>query len=143
MISGTLVASLLVAIAGYTGYGIPGMPPRITALPQNELAQRICGRPCGIVGFTLPDGEILLDQSLAIGLDPVATSILVHEMTHFLQIRNDTTGRPPDCQTWREREREAYDVQLRWLRETAPSIGVFAVEMRQLPRKVIILPCGK
>jgi hypothetical protein len=132
MISGKLVAALLTTISGYTGYAIPGDPPRIVSLPHDVLAQRVCGRPCQVLGFTLPDGEIVMDEALKIGEDPVATSILVHELTHFLQIKSVAHPQPIDCRTWNEREREAFDVQAHWLRDNAVSMQVFSVEMARL-----------
>ncbi|HEX6958327.1 MAG TPA: hypothetical protein VF194_10115 [Ferrovibrio sp.] len=143
VISTRLTASLLTAIAAYTGYAIPGEPPSITVLPHDDLARQVCGQPCAVLGFTRADGEILLDQALDIDRDPVATSILVHEMTHFLQIRSASTPEILDCQSWRKREREAYDVQVHWLRDTAPSMAAFAVEMRRLAWKNVVPPCPK
>jgi hypothetical protein len=132
MISANLIAALLTAISGYTGYAIPGDLPHVTTLPHDTLAQRVCGQPCQVFGFTSPDGEILLDEGLRIGTDPVATSILVHELTHFLQMKSVAHPRQIDCLTWNDREREAFSVQIRWLRDTAPSIQVFSVEMTRL-----------
>lgn len=132
MISASLVAALLTAISGYTGYAIPGDPPHITALSHDALAQRVCGRPCQLFGFTSPDGDIVIDEALKIGSDPVATSILVHELTHFLQTRSVAHPQPVDCRTWMNREREAFDVQTRWLRDTADSVQTFSIEMTRL-----------
>jgi hypothetical protein len=132
MISTKLVLALLTAISGYTGYAIPGDPPHITALPHDALAQRVCGRPCQVFGFTSPDGEIVIDQALAVGSDPVATSILVHELTHFLQIKSIAHPGPVSCRIWNDREREAFDVQARWLRERAATAQMFLVEMARL-----------
>ena len=88
MISSKLVVTLLTAISGYTGYAIPGDLPHIETMPHTVLEQRVCGRPCQVYGFTFPDGEIVIDEALAVGTDPVATSILVHELTHFLQMKS-------------------------------------------------------
>lgn len=132
MITVKLVLSLLTAISGYTGYAIPGDPPRITPLPHDALAQRVCGRPCHVLGFTLPSGEIIIDQGLAIGRDPVATSILVHELTHFLQIRSVTHPQPADCRVWADREREAFEVQQRWLREASAALRAYSLGMSRL-----------
>jgi hypothetical protein len=132
MISSKLVLTLLTAISGYTGYAIPGDPPQITTLPHHVLAQRVCGRPCQVFGFTLPNGDIVIDEALAIGRDPAATSILVHELTHFLQIKSVAHPRPITCRIWNDREREAFAVQARWLRETAATVRVFSVEMARL-----------
>jgi hypothetical protein len=132
MISAKLVLTLLTAISGYTGYAIPGDPPRITQLPHAVLEQRVCGRPCRVFGFTSPSGEIWIDEALAIGRDPVATSILVHELTHFLQVRSLDHSGPVTCRIWNDREREAFDVQTRWLRQTSASVQMFSVEMARL-----------
>jgi hypothetical protein len=132
MISTKLVLTLLVGISGYTGYAIPGELPQITALSHDDLAQQVCGRPCDVFGFTLPSGEILIDEALAVGSDPVATSILVHELTHFLQVKSDAHPQPVTCQLWRDREREAFDVQARWLRDASGSIQMFSAAMMRL-----------
>jgi hypothetical protein len=132
MISSKLVASLLTAISGYTGYAIPGDLPNIEAVPHSVLEQRVCGRPCQVYGFTFPNGQIVVDEALAIGTDPVATSILVHELTHFLQMKSIAHAGPITCRVWNDREREAFEVQTRWLRDTAVNVHVFSVEMSRL-----------
>lgn len=132
MISSKLLLSLLTAISGYTGYAIPGDPPHVETLPHLVLEQRVCGRPCQVYAFTFPDGEIVIDEALAIGTDPVATSILVHELTHFLQMKSAAHLDRVTCRIWNDREREAFEVQTRWLRDTSVNIHVFSVEMRRL-----------
>ena len=132
MISSKLVLTLLTAISSYTGYAIPGDLPNIEAVPHHVLEQRVCGRPCQVYGFTFPNGEIVVDEALAIGTDPVATSILVHELTHFLQMKSVARAEPITCRVWNDREREAFEVQTRWLRDTAVNVHVFSVEMSRL-----------
>jgi hypothetical protein len=132
MISSKLVLTLLTAISGYTGYAIPGDPPDIAAVPHDVLEQRVCGRPCEIYGFTFPDGKILVDEALPIGTDPAATSILVHELTHFLQMKSIAHPGAVTCRIWNEREREAFEVQTRWLRDASVNVHVFSVEMSRL-----------
>jgi hypothetical protein len=132
MISSKLVATLLTAISGYTGYAIPGDLPHIEAVPHQVLEQRVCGRPCQVYAFTFPNGEIMIDEALAVGSDHVATSILVHELTHYLQLESVAHPRPVTCQEWNDREREAFEVQARWLRDTSVNVHVFSVEMSRL-----------
>jgi hypothetical protein len=124
-----------------TGYSIPGDPPRIRPMAQATLAEEVCGRPCGVLAFTTPQGEILIDESLRIGRDPAATSILVHELTHFLQLKSTTHLVALTCDLWNEREREAYDVQYRWLREQAPSLRVFSFEAARLITDPLLANC--
>ena len=132
IISPKLIASLLVSIAQMTGYAIPGDPPRIIPMSRASLAEEVCGKPCGVIAFTTPDGKILIDESLMIGRDPAATSILVHELTHFLQISSTPTDVAMTCDLWSARESEAYDVQYHWLRDQAPSVRVFSFEAARL-----------
>ncbi len=142
IVSAKLVAALLVSIHGYTGYAIPGDPPHVRMLPHAELAYRVCGADCGVLGFTTPEGEVLLDDSLPVGVDPTATSILVHELTHFLQVRSSEGPLATDCASWREREREAYDVQIRWLRDQAPNLRTFSLEMAALDLHPTLPECA-
>jgi len=142
IISPKLIASLLVAISQMTGYSIPGEPPRIRPMSHAQLAEEVCGNPCGVVAFTTPKGEILIDESLMIGRDPAATSILVHELTHFLQVRSSGPV-AMTCDLWSEREREAYDVQVRWLRAQAPNMRVYSLEKARLAIDPILPNCSE
>jgi len=141
MIAPQLVTSLLVWIAHATGYAIPGTPPTITLVSHAELENRFCHRSCEILGFTTPEGSILLDDKLQIGKDEAATSILVHELTHFLQRANSVSTAPVTCQLWVDREDEAYDIQYRWLHETSPSIQLLSRAMSELNTHPFLLKC--
>ena len=143
IISPKLIASLLVAVSQMTGYSIPGDPPKIHQMSRAALAEVVCGKPCGIIAFTTPSGEILIDESLMIGRDPAATSILVHELTHFLQIKAQGVNVAMSCDLWTEREREAYDVQYHWLRNQAPNMRVFSLEEDRLKIDPILPNCGE
>lgn len=136
-----LVASLLVTIAGYTGYAIPGEPPAVHFVTHAMLEQRACQRPCPVLAFTTAGGEILLDIRLNIGADAAATSILVHELTHFLQQASVANPAPVTCATWMAREREAYDVQYRWLRATAPNARDLSESLTKLGPHPALPPC--
>jgi hypothetical protein len=137
IISPKLIASLLVAISQMTGYSIPGEPPRIRPMSHAQLVEEVCGKPCGVVAFTTPRGEVLIDEALMIGRDPAATSILVHELTHFLQIKSEVIPVVLNCDLWIAREREAYDVQYRWLRAQAPNMRVYSFEARRLSDPIL------
>jgi hypothetical protein len=143
IISPKLVASLMVAVSQLTGYSIPGEPPKIHSMSRAALAAEVCGKPCGIIAFTTPGGEILIDESLMIGRDPAATSILVHELTHYLQIKAAGANVALDCDVWSAREREAYDVQYHWLRNQAPNMRVFSLEADRLKIDPILPNCGE
>ena len=136
-----LVASLLTAVSGYTGYAVPGDPPVVLMLPHAALEAMACDHPCAVMGYAGPNGSIALDDRLRIGTDPGDTSILVHELTHVLQ-RAAAGGAPAaDCTAWMEREREAYDVQYRWLQDTAGSMREFSIRLARLGTHPLIPPC--
>jgi hypothetical protein len=141
VVSQALIVALLTWIAQATGYAIPGTPPVVNLVPHAQLEDRFCHRPCAILGFTLPDGTILLDDKLHVGADAAATSILVHELTHFLQRANSPAGTVVNCQLWVSREDEAYDMQYRWLHETSPSIRLLSESMMELGTHPFMLKC--
>jgi len=136
-----LVIGLLAAVHGYTGHEVPADPPVVMLVPHAALEAMACTHPCAVLGFAEADGTIALDDSLRIGGDAADTSILVHELTHFLQ-RAAAHGAPAaDCAAWLEREREAYDVQYRWLRDTAPTIRELSIRLARLGSHPLIPPC--
>jgi hypothetical protein len=136
-----LVSSLLVAIASYTGFGIPGSPPEIRFLPAKELQHRFCGYPCPIHAF-FPQGQtIYLEQGLDVVHDPASESILVHELTHWLQQANDSHPVAQSCREWLDREYQAYDVQFRWLRDQSKTVRQFSGEMAKLGSRTLIARC--
>jgi hypothetical protein len=141
VISQSLVAALLTWIAQATHYAIPGTLPTVDLLPHAALETRFCHRSCPILGFTLPDGTILLDDRLHVGEDAAATSILVHELTHFLQRANSAAGMAVTCEVWVSREDEAYEMQYRWLRETSPNIRLLSQAMAELNNHPFVLKC--
>ena len=114
---GKLVGELLMAIHLLSGYPIPPEQPRVEFLPQAELAERACGRPCLIFGWFPPGQTVYLDDRLNPLVSVAARGILLHELVHFLQQEEGAFAVAPDCEAWIDREREAYDIQFRWLAE--------------------------
>ena len=112
-----LVAQLLVAVQGISGYPAPAAQPEIAFVEGRALQQRACGRPCEVYGWFPPGDTIYLDDRLDPTADPVARSILVHELVHYRQHSEGAIGLHETCEAWLEREWEAYDVQIRWLVE--------------------------
>jgi hypothetical protein len=113
----------------------------VNLVQHAELEDSFCHRSCDILGFTLPDGTILLDNRLHIGEDVAATSILVHELTHFLQRANSPAGTAVTCELWVSRENEAYDMQYRWLHENSLSIRLLSEAMMELGTHPFMLKC--
>lgn len=113
-----LVAELLVAAAALSGYPAPPEQPEVVQVSHAKLEQIACGRPCRVFGWSPPGAVIYLDDKLDLEGDLFAQSILIHELTHYLQQESGRFGRDRDCTEWIAREREAYLVQYRWLART-------------------------
>lgn len=114
---GKLVSELLLAIHLLSGYAIPEEPPKVEFLPHAELEERACGRPCQVYGWFPPGQTVYLDDRLNPLVSLAARGILLHELVHFLQQEEGTFAVAPNCEAWLDREREAFDIQIRWLAE--------------------------
>jgi hypothetical protein len=131
-----LIASLLLVVKGYTGYAVPAEQPGVELLPASQLQARFCGQPCPIHAFFPPGRTIYLESGFDVFHDALSESILVHELTHWLQQEN--LGHPArTCREWMDREYQAYNVQYRWLRETAGTIREFSLRMAKLGHPVL------
>ena len=99
-----------------TGYPMPEVQPEVRLVSHQELVERACGGvECKVLGWFPPGQVIYLDERLDPQDSLYASSVLVHEMVHYLQ---QTSGRYPrehDCETAIEREREAYAIQREFL----------------------------
>jgi hypothetical protein len=136
-----LVSALLMAISGYTGYAVPPTQPAVSFLPAAKLEAEFCSGPCPVRAFFPPGQTIYLEAGMDVRHDPVAESILVHELTHWLQQENTGHREATDCEEWMRREYQAYDVQYRWLRDSAGSIREFSIRMAALGGRPVIPPC--
>lgn len=129
---GKLVAELLLAIQAISGYAVPPEPPQVAFLPHQVLVERACGRPCQIYGWFPPGDTVYLDDRLDPLSDPRARAILVHELVHFLQQEEGTYRVPAGCTAWLEREREAFDIQIRWVKHARAPLAALP-RFRSLP----------
>jgi hypothetical protein len=110
------VFALLAFIHSATGYPVPEQFPQIVRASHEQIAGMMtCPRSCE--AFALYRGGVIyLDQTADVEGDVTARSILLHELTHWLQDANCAF-----CATaggehrWRLREADAYEVQSRYL----------------------------
>ena len=116
-----LILQLLTAINSLSGLPVPERLPEVAFVPHSYLEEQVCQRPCDIEGWFPPGDTVYLDDSLDPAKDLWARGILLHELVHYVQQEEGSFGVPSDCDAWLEREREAYDVQIRWLVEQRAS----------------------
>jgi hypothetical protein len=107
-----LFAILMSWAVTLSGYPRPTTLPEIVMVPHNYLVAEACGgRECKVLGWYPPGQKIFLDERLDPAHNLYATSIVVHEMVHFLQQQSGHFELGFTCAQALEREREAYAVQ--------------------------------
>lgn len=111
-----LLAILMSWAATLSGYSRPMTQPEIVKVPHSYLVAEACrGHECKVLGWYPPGPRIFLDNRL----DPVtslyASSIVVHELVHFLQQQSGRYEEDHSCDSVIQREREAYAVQREFL----------------------------
>jgi hypothetical protein len=109
----TILMSWSVTLSGYSR---PSTLPDIVMAPHSYLVAEACGgRECQVLGWYPPGQKIFLDDRLDPANSIYASSIVVHEMVHFLQQQSGRFEENVDCASTLEREREAYAVQREFL----------------------------
>ena len=99
----------------FSDYPMPPAVPEVRFEPHSFFVQRVCaGRECNAVGWYNDDLVIYIDESYRNVDGSFATSLIVHELTHYLQ---HLSGRfdSHSCADSLRREREAYGVQNNYL----------------------------
>jgi hypothetical protein len=108
-----LYAALMSWAVTLSGYPAPATQPEVVKVPHAELVQKACvGHECKVLGWFPPGNTIFIDDRLDPQKDLRASSIVVHEMVHYLQQESkkfDLAQRT--CQTTIALEREAYGTQ--------------------------------
>jgi hypothetical protein len=128
-----ILAELIVAASAISGYPVPADYPDVALIAHEELEQQACGQPCRVYGWAPPGSIIYLDNRLDLEGNLFAKSILVHELTHYLQQESGKYGQRVSCREWIEREREAYLVQFRWLARAQGSPVAVPPEIGGMP----------
>jgi hypothetical protein len=129
----SLAVQLLASIHTLSGYPIEKIPPpAIHQAPLAEIQQRFCKGACAVQAFYKPGEGVYLDDALDLAGDAFARSILLHELVHHVQ---KTSGRfqaiPSECDRWYAAEREAYDIQNRYLEDVHDSHRVIVRAWRE------------
>ena len=118
-----LYAALLSWAVTLSGYPAPEHPPRIVAKPHAFFVEHAChNRECRVLGWYAGGREVYFDERL----DPrelLGSSILVHEMVHYLQAvargddgpKHGAFSTMPSCKQLIHWEREAYGVQREYI----------------------------
>tara|TARA_B100001245_G_scaffold211046_1_gene175493 strand:+ start:40 stop:498 length:459 start_codon:yes stop_codon:yes gene_type:complete len=122
-----LITSLLLWISLNSGYILPKEAPEIVPVSHDALSQMACIDDCPVLGFYpdskyvnpfIADGvsKIYLDQRMKPDEDVCATSILLHELVHYVQEKNDAFQEISDPKLrYVSEEIEAHQLQSQYL----------------------------
>lgn len=124
----TLVV-LLAWASHLSGIPAPDSPPVIEYRPHEFFVENAClKKECKAVGWYNDKGVVYIDERYKDDDGAFASSLIVHEFTHYLQ---HATGKydSDSCADSIWREREAYAVQQRYLNQTTGSIRIVTSAM--------------
>ena len=120
----TLLPILLSWAVQLSGYPTPEKEPEVQYQPHAFFVQRVCGgRECNAVGWYNDQDIIYIDEKYAEVENGFATSLIVHELTHYLQHHSGRFD-SHSCTDSLAREREAYRVQNDYLLQAQASIDL-------------------
>ena len=115
-----LLKVLLSWTVSLSQYDHPNRLPDIEYRDHSYFVETVCrnNQKCPIAAWYDNNGTIFLDSRIKDHQDPETRSLIVHEMTHYLQ---DLSGKYEDrsCDNHVYREREAYSVQRQYLKRVA------------------------
>lgn len=114
----TLAFQMMASVHSLSGLSVPGYVPEIHRAPLAEIRERFCHGNCAVEAFYAPEDGIYIDETLDLEKDEYARSILLHELVHHMQRVTGTFQKiPSPCVRWFAAERQAYEIQNRYLEE--------------------------
>lgn len=112
----SLLTELFTAIQLVSGYPLPERMPEVHFVPQQVIQQKFCNGPCRVPAAYHTEEGVYFDESLDLVRNSYNRSILVHELVHHLQASSGLfNSNMSECQRITRDEREAYDIQNRYL----------------------------
>jgi hypothetical protein len=120
-----LYASLFSWAITLSGYPAPAEPPTVVLQPHAYFVEHAChDQECKVLGWYAGGKNVYVDETLDVEGSLFASSIVVHEMVHYLQgvARGDDALKggaaftvTPSCEQSVSWEREAYAVQREYI----------------------------
>lgn len=123
--SADLFATLLSWAVTLSGYPTPAEPPVVVSKPHEFFVEQACnGQQCKVLGWYAGGKNVYVDETLDPENNLFASSIVVHEMVHYLQgvARGDDALKggvafniAPSCEQSIQWEHQAYAVQREYI----------------------------
>ena len=118
-----IVAGLLAWLGTHADYPPADQAPAIALVSHSFIEDLACGSPCDVLGV-YPDGNIVyVDAALTPETNICARSVILHELVHYLQDRNQRFLNLPPVIRWHVREIEAYGLQRTYLLENGIEVA--------------------
>ncbi len=112
----SLLTDLFTAIQLVSGHGLPAQMPEIHFVPHAVIEEKFCNRPCRVQAAYQPETGVYIDETLDVVRNTYHRSILLHELVHHVQATSGLfDGNMSECERATRDEREAYDIQNRYL----------------------------
>ena len=106
-----LLAILLSWASHLSGYPMPSDTPEVRFEQHAFFVENVCGgNECNVAGWYNDDDVVYIDKRYGSIEGGFATSLVVHEFTHYLQHKSGAFE-SLSCEDSISREREAYYVQ--------------------------------
>lgn len=107
-----------------SGYPMPSEPPEVRFEEHAFFVEHACGgRECNVAGWYNDSDVVYIDEQHRALESELATSLVVHEFTHYLQHQSGNFE-SRSCSDSVAREREAYRVQNSYLIEAVATINI-------------------
>ena len=119
------VLPVLLSWASYlSGYPVPDQAPIVRFEPHSFFVEHVCGgRECNAVGWYNDQRVVYIDDKYRDDDGGFASSLLVHELTHYLQHQSGKFD-SHSCEDSLAREREAYYVQNNYILQSQASFAL-------------------
>lgn len=120
----TTVQILIAWAVHLSGYSAPEHAPDVQFEPHSFFVERVCGgKECTAVGWYNDQGIIYIDEQYRNDDSEFATSLIVHELVHYLQHQSGKYD-SKSCVDSVTREREAYHVQNEYILKAHASFSL-------------------
>ncbi len=112
----SLGRELVAAIAVLSTYATPADLPEVHVVPHSVLQEKFCNGPCRIRAAYHPEWGLFLDDRLDLVGNAVDRSVFLHELVHHVQAHaGHFDPSVSECERASREEREAYEIQNRYL----------------------------
>lgn len=118
-----ILTILLSWASNLSGYPMSDVPPEVHFKSHDFFVENVCGgKECKVVGWYNDADVVYIDKRYHKLESRFATSLVVHEFTHFLQHKSQAFE-SLSCVDSVAREREAYHIQNLYIVEAMGSIN--------------------